>query len=70
MVEPIPAVRNDLMLPHGSSGFADASSLQRIWRNQATAATHGHTLGASGYEAYGRVLLGREDDARFVLPIV
>jgi alkylation response protein AidB-like acyl-CoA dehydrogenase len=70
VVETITAVINDLMMAHGSSGFADASSLQRIWRNQATAATHGHTLGASGYEAYGRVLLGREDDARFVLPIV
>ncbi|MEV4686134.1 acyl-CoA dehydrogenase family protein [Microbacterium sp. LWH3-1.2] len=70
VVETITAVINDLVTAHGSSGFAEASSLQRIWRDQATAATHGHTLGASGYEAYGKVLLGREDDARFVLPIV
>lgn len=70
VVETITNVINELITAHGSGGFADVSPLQRIWRDQATAARHGHTLGASGYEAYGKVIFGREDDARFVLPIV
>lgn len=70
VVETITNLIDDLVTAHGSGGFADASPLQRIWRDQATAARHGHTLGASGYEAYGKILLGREADARFVLPIV
>lgn len=70
VVETITGLINDLVTAHGSAGFADASPLQRIWRDQAAAARHGHTLGASGYESFGKVLLGREDDARFVLPIV
>lgn len=70
VVETITAMINDLMTAHGSAGFAETSGLQRIWRDQATAARHGHTLSASGYEAFGAVLFGRESDARFVLPIV
>ncbi|HWK19913.1 MAG TPA: acyl-CoA dehydrogenase family protein [Microbacteriaceae bacterium] len=70
VVETITSMLNDLMTAHGSAGFAESSVLQRIWRDQATASRHGHTLGASGYEAYGKTLLGRESDARFVLPIV
>ncbi|WP_349428778.1 acyl-CoA dehydrogenase family protein [Microbacterium sp. LWS13-1.2] len=70
VVETVTNVINELVTAHGSSGFAEVSPLQRIWRDQATAARHGHTLAASGYEAYGKILLGREDDARFVLPIV
>ena len=70
VVETVTNVINDLITAHGSAGFAEASPLQRIWRDQATAARHGHTLSASGYEAFGKVLVGREDEARFVLPIV
>lgn len=70
VVETITNMIHDLMTAHGSGGFADVSPLQRIWRDQATASRHGHTLGASGYEAFGKVIFGREDDARFVLPIV
>lgn len=70
VVETITKMISDLVSAHGSGGFADVSPLQRIWRDQATAASHGHILVASGYEAYGKVLFGREHDARFVLPIV
>jgi len=70
VVETITSMLNDLMTAHGSAGFAESSVLQRIWRDQATASRHGHTLGASGYEAYGKTLLGRDNDARFVLPVV
>ena len=70
VVETITTMINDLMTAHGSAGFAESASLQRVWRDQATASRHGHTLAASGFEAHGKALLGREDDARFVLPIV
>ncbi|MGP3533224.1 acyl-CoA dehydrogenase family protein [Microbacterium sp. RD1] len=70
VVETITTMIHDLMTAHGSAGFAESASLQRVWRDQATASRHGHTLSASGFEAYGKVLFGREDDARFVLPIV
>ena len=70
VVESITTMIHDLMTAHGSAGFAETAVLQRIWRDQATASRHGHTLGASGYEAFGKSLLGREDDARFVLPVV
>ncbi len=70
VVETITTMIHELLTAHGSAGFADSAALQRIWRDQATASRHGHTLGASGYEAYGKVLFGREDEARFVLPIV
>lgn len=69
-VETITKIIEELVTAHGSAGFAESALIQRIWRDQATASRHGHTLGASGFEAYGKVLLGREDDARFVLPIV
>ena len=70
IVETITNVINDLVTAHGSAGFAESASLQRVWRDQATAARHGHTLSASGYEAFGKLLFGHEEDARFVLPIV
>lgn len=70
VVETITNMINDLVTAHGSAGFAESALLQRVWRDQATASRHGHTLSASGYEAFGKVVLGREDDARFVLPIV
>lgn len=70
VVETITNLINDLVTAHGSAGFAESSAIQRIWRDQATAARHGHTLSASGYESFGKVLFGREKEARFVLPIV
>ncbi|MFJ6725426.1 acyl-CoA dehydrogenase family protein [Streptomyces sp. NPDC091281] len=70
IVETVTGVIEELVTAHGSAGFAESSALQRVWRDQATAARHGHTLSASGYEAFGKVLCARQDDARFVLPIV
>ncbi|MER7607733.1 acyl-CoA dehydrogenase family protein [Nocardioides sp. NPDC127503] len=70
IVECITNLINDLVTAHGSAGFADTALIQRVWRNQATAARHGHTLSISGYEAFGKALFGREEDARFVLPVV
>jgi len=70
VVEAVTQLIGDLVTAHGSAGFADSSALQRIWRDQAAAARHGHILPESGYEAFGGVLVGRESDARFVLPIV
>lgn len=68
VVETITNVIHELMTAHGSGGFAESSILQRMWRDQATAGRHGHTLPASGYDAFGKILVGREEDARFVLP--
>lgn len=59
-----------LLTAHGSAAFADSNLIQRFWRDQATAARHGHLLTASGYEAFGKVQLGRVDEARAVLPVV
>jgi 3-hydroxy-9,10-secoandrosta-1,3,5(10)-triene-9,17-dione monooxygenase len=70
IVETITTMINELLTAHGSAGFAESAALQRIWRDQATASRHGHTLSASGYETYGKMLFGRESDARFVLPVV
>ena len=70
VVETITSMINDLMTAHGSAGFAESATLQRVWRDQATASRHGHTLAASGFEAYGKIIFGREEDAKFVLPIV
>ncbi|MBP2473087.1 alkylation response protein AidB-like acyl-CoA dehydrogenase [Crossiella equi] len=46
---------------HGSSGFAETSPLQRIWRDASTAARHAQTLPGVSYEVYGKALLGRQD---------
>ena len=70
VVDTITQLINDLVTAHGSAGFADSALIQRVWRDQGTAARHGHTLSASGYEAHGKAMFGREDDARFVLPVV
>ncbi|MCX2749900.1 acyl-CoA dehydrogenase family protein [Arthrobacter sp. MI7-26] len=70
IVETITLLINNLMSAHGSAGFAESAALQRIWRDQAIAARHGHILAPAGYEAYGKVLLGRNGEARFVLPIM
>lgn len=61
----------DLLLSvHGSAAFADKNPIQRFWRDQATAARHAHTLPSTGYEAYGKVLVGLEDAARSFLPVL
>ncbi|MEV4991626.1 acyl-CoA dehydrogenase family protein [Pseudarthrobacter sp. LMD1-1-1.1] len=70
IVETITTMIDQLLTAHGSAGFAETSFLQRIWRDQAAASRHGHTLAASGYEAFGKTTLNRQDEARHVLPIV
>ena len=50
-----------LMYAHGAAGFAEASPLQRIWRDSAVAARHAVILPAVNYEVYGKALLGRDD---------
>jgi alkylation response protein AidB-like acyl-CoA dehydrogenase len=49
------------MYAHGAAGFAEASPLQRIWRDSAVAARHAVILPAVNYEVYGKALLGRDD---------
>jgi alkylation response protein AidB-like acyl-CoA dehydrogenase len=51
-----------LLFAHGAGGFADASPLQRIWRDSAVAARHAVVLPAVGYEVYGKALLGMENN--------
>jgi 3-hydroxy-9,10-secoandrosta-1,3,5(10)-triene-9,17-dione monooxygenase len=50
-----------LMNAHGAGGFADASPLQRIWRDANVAARHAVVSPAVGFEVYGKALLGVED---------
>ncbi|CAM5464942.1 acyl-CoA dehydrogenase family protein [Streptomyces aurantiogriseus] len=47
-----------LLDAHGSSAFADASPLQRIWRDANTAARHAGLVPAVGLEVHGKSLLG------------
>ena len=70
VVETITDIIDDLVTARGSAGFADSALIQRVWRDQAAASRHGHTLGASGFEAHGKIIFGREDEARKVLPVV
>ncbi len=52
----------DLLLNvHGAAGFADASPLQRSWRDQETCSRHAVVNPAITTEIYGRALLGLED---------
>ncbi|WP_083752445.1 acyl-CoA dehydrogenase family protein [Saccharothrix sp. ALI-22-I] len=50
-----------LMTAHGSSGFADASPLQRIWRDANVAARHGMLIPQVNLELYGAALVGAEN---------
>ncbi|PSL55963.1 alkylation response protein AidB-like acyl-CoA dehydrogenase [Saccharothrix carnea] len=50
-----------LMYAHGSRGFADASPLQRIWRDANVAARHGMLLPQVNLELYGSFLVGAEN---------
>jgi 3-hydroxy-9,10-secoandrosta-1,3,5(10)-triene-9,17-dione monooxygenase len=67
-VECVTDAVGSLILAHGSSAFAESSMVQRFWRDQTTAASHAHALPATGFDAYGKILLGLEKEARAVLP--
>lgn len=58
VVEKITQAIDKLLFAHGSAGFADASPLQRIWRDAAVASRHAVVLPPVGYELYGKTLLG------------
>jgi alkylation response protein AidB-like acyl-CoA dehydrogenase len=47
-----------VMSANGASSFADASPLQRIWRDSNTAGRHAVALPAVNQELYGKALLG------------
>ncbi len=58
---------NMLMTAHGAGSFADASPMQRIWRDSNTAARHAIVLQPVGEELYGKALLDVEN---LVTPLV
>lgn len=60
-VQQVLAAINSLLNVHGASAFAEASPLQRIWRDANTAARHAGLVPAVGYEVYGKSLLGLGD---------
>lgn len=47
-----------LLHAHGAGSFAQASALQRIWRDSAVAARHAVVAPQVSYEIYGKSLLG------------
>jgi alkylation response protein AidB-like acyl-CoA dehydrogenase len=51
---------NTLLSAYGAGAFADASPLQRIWRDANTAARHALVLPPVCEELYGKALLGQE----------
>ena len=67
VVEKITHAIDKLMFAHGSAGFAEASPLQRIWRDAAVASRHAVVLPPVGYELYGKALLGVENN---VTPLI
>jgi len=67
VVEKITQAIDKLMFAHGSAGFADASPLQRIWRDAAVASRHAVVLPPIGYELLGKALLGVENN---VTPLI
>ncbi|MES2258106.1 MAG: acyl-CoA dehydrogenase family protein [Pseudomonadota bacterium] len=52
---------NTLVSAHGAGSFAEASPMQRFWRDSNTAARHAIALPAIGAELYGKALLGVEN---------
>ncbi|MFD7408015.1 acyl-CoA dehydrogenase family protein [Streptomyces sp. NPDC059866] len=46
-----------LLDAHGASAFAEANTLERIWRDANTAARHAGLIPAVGLEVYGKTLL-------------
>ncbi|MGB7102688.1 MAG: acyl-CoA dehydrogenase family protein, partial [Xanthobacteraceae bacterium] len=67
VVEKITQAIDKLLFAHGSAGFAEASPLQRIWRDAAVASRHAVVLPPIGYELYGKALLGVENN---VTPLI
>ena len=67
VVEKITQAIDKLLFAHGSAGFADASPLQRIWRDAAVASRHAVVLPPIGYELFGKALLGVQND---VTPLI
>lgn len=65
--EKITAAIDRLLWASGSGAFAEASVLQRYWRDSSIAARHGVVLPAIGYELYGKALLGVDE---FITPLV
>ncbi|MEU1995548.1 acyl-CoA dehydrogenase family protein [Nocardia gamkensis] len=49
---------NILLDAHGSGAFAEANTMQRIWRDSNVAARHAVTLPHVSMETYGKALLG------------
>jgi alkylation response protein AidB-like acyl-CoA dehydrogenase len=58
---------NILLFAHGAGSFAETSPLQLIWRNSNTVARHAFSLPEIDFEAYGKALLGIEEQ---VTPLV
>lgn len=52
---------NILISAHGAGSFAEASPMQRMWRDSNTAARHAVVLPAVGIEVYGKALLGADN---------
>lgn len=52
---------NILISAHGAGSFAEASPMQRFWRDLNTAARHAIALPAVANELYGKALLGVEN---------
>ena len=67
VAEKITQAIDKLLFAHGAGGFAEASPLQRIWRDAAVASRHAVVLPPVGYEVYGKALLGVENN---VTPLV
>lgn len=67
VVNSITEAINILISAHGAGTFAEASPLQRIWRDSNTAARHAVVMPAVGIEVYGKALLGVENT---VTPLV
>jgi len=56
-----------LMSAHGAASFAEASPLQRIWRDSATAGRHAVVDPTVNAETYGKALLGVDDHITHLL---
>jgi alkylation response protein AidB-like acyl-CoA dehydrogenase len=52
---------NILVSVHGAGSFAEVNPLQRIWRDANTAGRHAVAAPTTGFEVYGKALLGREE---------
>jgi alkylation response protein AidB-like acyl-CoA dehydrogenase len=58
---------DSLMSVGGGSAFAEAASIQRMWRDISVASRHGMLSTAPNLEMYGRALLGVEGN---ITPLV